>query len=392
VLRFRVVVAGPFHSMALTVDGELYTWGMNKHRQLGLGDYTNRIVPTLIPPVPTKCGEFKALCFKSITTSYFQSIAITTEGQIYGWGAAKVLRCKLSNHDIKSSKYISIPTLLAISEDFRDIKTEKYNSLAINNEGLLYSLTKSKIKRIPSQIKFKAIAVGQCHSLTLTVNDKLYVLGSNGFGQLGTGNSKTKYEPKLVCGELNFKAIAAGSYHSLALTTQGKLYAWGYNGYGQLGLSNDDGRKIDRSYVSVLIFPELCFKDIFAGSDHSMALTVSNKLYTLGYYRIKGAHIKSTHLKGTNFSFISLDNLDTENLLENLLENSSECSYITLLSTETVYSGYNLIDKTKCCCSSWKCTHFRDYSPKTSRTPYDNEQKVKYYFGNSKCDLCDWTM
>lgn len=43
-----MVSLGGFHSMAITEDGELYGWGQNTSGQLGLGDYANKATPFLV--------------------------------------------------------------------------------------------------------------------------------------------------------------------------------------------------------------------------------------------------------------------------------------------------------------------------------------------------------
>jgi alpha-tubulin suppressor-like RCC1 family protein len=42
------VEAAGWHSLALCEDGTLWSWGLNDAGQLGLGDYTDRHVPTKI--------------------------------------------------------------------------------------------------------------------------------------------------------------------------------------------------------------------------------------------------------------------------------------------------------------------------------------------------------
>ena len=41
-LRFDQVACGSEHSMALTTEGDLYSWGLNFKGQLGVGDFENR--------------------------------------------------------------------------------------------------------------------------------------------------------------------------------------------------------------------------------------------------------------------------------------------------------------------------------------------------------------
>jgi alpha-tubulin suppressor-like RCC1 family protein len=42
------VSCGSEHSYALSKDGEVFSWGLNFKGQLGLGDFENRLEPTLV--------------------------------------------------------------------------------------------------------------------------------------------------------------------------------------------------------------------------------------------------------------------------------------------------------------------------------------------------------
>jgi len=42
------VVAGQYHSLALSVKGELYGWGYNRDHELGVGDNMDRVLPQVV--------------------------------------------------------------------------------------------------------------------------------------------------------------------------------------------------------------------------------------------------------------------------------------------------------------------------------------------------------
>lgn len=73
-----VKVAGGYgHSLAITTDGQLYSWGLNADGQLGDGTLTNKITPTQVGIdsdwVDVACGDH-------------HSLALKFDGQIYAWG------------------------------------------------------------------------------------------------------------------------------------------------------------------------------------------------------------------------------------------------------------------------------------------------------------------
>ena len=48
VCRITSIAAGLNHNAAMSVAGEIYVWGSNKHGCLGLGDTMNRVLPTKV--------------------------------------------------------------------------------------------------------------------------------------------------------------------------------------------------------------------------------------------------------------------------------------------------------------------------------------------------------
>ncbi|WP_425605020.1 RCC1 domain-containing protein [Bombiscardovia apis] len=80
-IKFTQISAGSVdHSTALGTDGYIYTWGWNDRGRLGLGDTTDRIVPTKIP-LPAGVNRFL-----QIKASNRFVIALGDNGKVYAWG------------------------------------------------------------------------------------------------------------------------------------------------------------------------------------------------------------------------------------------------------------------------------------------------------------------
>lgn len=83
------------------------------------------------------------------------------------------------------------------------------------------------------------VSMGEAHSCGI-YNAAVYCWGTNGSGQLGTGNTTTSTTPIAVStsGVLSGKTIVSVSVHashSCVLDSDGKAYCWGANADGQLG-------------------------------------------------------------------------------------------------------------------------------------------------------------
>ena len=69
--------------MALTKDGEVYTWGYNDTGVLGLGDTTTRTYATKVKGVGGN-GYLENIIDIAIGHSY--AFAVDKDGYVYGWG------------------------------------------------------------------------------------------------------------------------------------------------------------------------------------------------------------------------------------------------------------------------------------------------------------------
>nr|KAF6436324.1 retinitis pigmentosa GTPase regulator [Rousettus aegyptiacus] len=151
----------------------------------------------------------------------------------------------------------------------------------VPDSGAVFTFGKTKFaENIPSKFWFKNdiptyLACGDEHTAIITGNNKLYMFGSNNWGQLGLGSRSTVSKPTCVKAlkPEKVKFAACGRNHTLVLTEGGKVYAAGGNNEGQLGLGDTEDRNT---------FHPICFftsqhqlKQLSAGSNTSAALTAS---------------------------------------------------------------------------------------------------------------------
>ena len=71
------------HTLALTVDGTIYSWGRNDHGQLGNGTDDNTFAPSYLLPLSGIGGHVVA-----VAAGYQFSVALTSTGQVLTWGAS----------------------------------------------------------------------------------------------------------------------------------------------------------------------------------------------------------------------------------------------------------------------------------------------------------------
>ncbi|XP_072600667.1 X-linked retinitis pigmentosa GTPase regulator isoform X8 [Vulpes vulpes] len=154
--------------------------------------------------------------------------------------------------------------------------------------GAVFTFGKTQFaENIPSKFWFRNdvptfLSCGDEHTAVVTGNNKLYMFGSNNWGQLGLGSKSTVSKPTCVKAlkPEKVKFAACGRNHTLVSTEGGKVYAAGGNNEGQLGLGDTE----ERSTFHLISFftSQRKIKQLSAGSNTSAALTEDGELFMWG--------------------------------------------------------------------------------------------------------------
>ena len=75
----KIVSAGDFHTLALSTAGQLYAWGYN-----GKGEFGNGTTASSVTPVAVAFPAAGAI--KSLVAGCFHSLALTSDGVVLAWG------------------------------------------------------------------------------------------------------------------------------------------------------------------------------------------------------------------------------------------------------------------------------------------------------------------
>jgi alpha-tubulin suppressor-like RCC1 family protein len=247
----KAVGAGWSHSMLLSTDGKVYTFGDNSSGQLGDGTTTTRTVPiSIIDNNLVLSGK----TVNAIAAGGYHSVLLTTIGKVYTFGGNSYGQLGDSTF---SNRY--------------------YPVAIVDINGVLTGKT------------ITAIAAGGYHTILLSSDGKVFGTGYNYEGQLGDGTSTTRYNPVAVNSNnvllgRTVTAIAAGTYHTILLTSDGRVVTFGYNAYGQIG----DGSTTHKYYPTLVVdnYSVLFGRTVTAisgGLYHTSLLTSDGHGYTFGY-------------------------------------------------------------------------------------------------------------
>jgi alpha-tubulin suppressor-like RCC1 family protein len=189
--QVTAVAAGGRHTVALRMDGSVWTWGANAEGQLGDGTTTDRPTPAIVPPVNAT----------AVAAGAAHTLAVSAAGAVWAWGDNSFGQLG-DGTNAGSPMPVVVPGLTAI-----------------------------------------ALAAGRGHSVALQGGGTVVTWGDNTEGQLGDGTKLPRSAPGPVPGLTGVVAVAAGADHSVALKSDGTVWAWGRNDVGQLG----DGTTLTRT-------------------------------------------------------------------------------------------------------------------------------------------------
>ncbi|XP_061033981.1 X-linked retinitis pigmentosa GTPase regulator isoform X4 [Eubalaena glacialis] len=158
----------------------------------------------------------------------------------------------------------------------------------VPDSGAVFTFGKTEFaENIPSKFWFKNdipiyLSCGDEHTAIITGNNKLFVFGSNNWGQLGLGSKSTVNKPTCVKAlkPEKVKFAACGRNHTLVSTEGGKVYAAGGNTEGQLGLGDTEER--NTFHLISFFTSQHKIKQLSAGSNTSAALTEDGELFMWG--------------------------------------------------------------------------------------------------------------
>jgi alpha-tubulin suppressor-like RCC1 family protein len=163
-----------------------------------------------------------------------------------------------------------------------------------NSEGQLGDGTDNN-QYFPEEIvssQVQVIAAGIAHSLFGKYHEpigpgSLWAMGSNQYGQLGDGTTRTTNAPEDILNTVAYgnpavTAVAAGAFHSLFIEPGGSLWTVGYDYFGQLG----DGNSYIYTGISQQATPQEIVSSnvtaIAAGYNASLFIKSDGSLWGMG--------------------------------------------------------------------------------------------------------------
>jgi alpha-tubulin suppressor-like RCC1 family protein len=287
----KSVSAGQYYSAVVLEDGTAYAWGVNSAGQLGVGSTTDSLVPLQVD-APT------GVQFESVSAGSYHTLAVTIAGDVYGWGADDF--GQVGNWDATPvEKYSPVPVAIPGSPEIVEVSAGHTHSLARSATGAVFAWSFNHVGQlgqdpfdlshtfVPVEVPLPGgeqavdISAGQDSSFAVAADGTAYSWGDNTYGQLGNPfYGMPDYTPDEVwTTDYNIEAISAGDQHTLALTNAGGVEAWGQGDFGQLGRNSLLDSQVP---VPVSLPTGTIITEVSAGGSHSLALTDEGRILAWG--------------------------------------------------------------------------------------------------------------
>jgi len=97
------VACGDSHTVCVTTEGAVFSWGLGTDGKLGLGNADRRLVPCAVDLGSVRCIQ--------VAAGAAHTAAVTRDGSVYSWGSSKHGQLGLGDTSAKS-----IPTFVRAME------------------------------------------------------------------------------------------------------------------------------------------------------------------------------------------------------------------------------------------------------------------------------------
>ncbi|XP_031114818.1 ultraviolet-B receptor UVR8-like isoform X2 [Ipomoea triloba] len=137
--------------------------------------------------------------------------------------------------------------------------------------------------RVPGSY-VKRIACGGRHSVVVTDAGALLTFGWGLYGQCGQGSTDDELSPTCVSSLLGIKieGVSAGLWHTVSISADGDVYAFGGNQFGQLGTGGDQAETLPR-LLDAPNLENVNAKVVSCGARHSTIVTEDGKVFCWGW-------------------------------------------------------------------------------------------------------------
>lgn len=301
------VCAGGMHTLCLTRDGIVYSFGCNDDG--ALGRTTDDDDETYTPGKVDIPGRVVM-----ISAGDSHSAAVTSEGRCFYWGTfrdnsgsfgltpdgqTKPRPIPLA-HNLTVKKIVSGENHIALLTDMGQIYTlgcaeqgrlGRISELFVSRggrRGLGLLLVPETVHTKNRRVVFVDVWAGSMSTVALTTDNDVLVCGLNNYSQLGIQN---KMEIFIMTPSISFTDIARdhglaqvtfGQHHVMLLDARGKVFSLGRHDYGVLGQGEDLSGEVNFPTLLEGNLSNKACVEIACGSSVSYAVSTDGNAFSWG--------------------------------------------------------------------------------------------------------------
>lgn len=217
---WKQVSAGTTQTSAVKTDGTLWSWGYNLNGQLGDNSVTSRSSPVQTISLGTD--------WLVVSSGDSHTVAIKTDGSLWTWGRNSESQLGDGTTVQKSSPVQTVSG----GTNWKQISCGLYHSLALKTDGTLWGWgnngngqlgdntvinRSSPVQTVSGGTNWRQVSGGYSSTGAVKTDGSLWLWGRNDFGQLGDGTSVQKSSPvQTVALGNNWKQVSCGLSYQFA--------------------------------------------------------------------------------------------------------------------------------------------------------------------------------
>lgn len=300
------MTCGSYHTACLSRSGTVYTFGGGLFGKLGHGNDKGMAVPRAV-------AALSGVCIAAVACGSRHTLALSEDGKVFSWGDLESGVCGLGGggtageyeatsgrrHDqARAGAGAGAGVAGGVGRDFESSSGE----LGMDGSAAPGSGTSSGgqvsqgtggaaaggNQSVPAEVvtlrgeRIVGIAACGFHSAFLSDQGMVWTCGEGRFGRLGHGDEDDKDVPTHVS---NFPEdcvvveVACGGFHSACVDSKGRVWVWGGGEHGQLGLGTRSNR-LQPTKVSSLDGEGV--SSVACGWSHSAFLTDQGNVFACG--------------------------------------------------------------------------------------------------------------
>lgn len=148
----KYIASGDFHCFAIDKDDNVYTWGLNQFGQCGITDENGELEDGSLITKPTIIPKLNGLRIVEIAGGEHHTLALSSEGQVYSWGRYDMKEIGIAADNLPPSTFkdqhgkprsVPEPTLIKFAKEgdlkMKTIGAGSHHSFAVTTDGMVYA-------------------------------------------------------------------------------------------------------------------------------------------------------------------------------------------------------------------------------------------------------------